>query len=395
MAGALEIFGVSMGMLLSGTASAVGQKVVYQHNVTSECPGGLAPQYTTFAKPYFFTLTMFIGEALCLLWYYLDREFDRARSKNKKGYASDTEALLGLDGSPASEKKPPAAAGSPKASAGVPQRKPPLWVFAVLSLFDLSATTIGSIGLIWVDASVNQMLRGSGVVFTAIFSIMLLKSRLAWKQWVGIGIVCAGLVLVGLSGYLGEGQSGTVGPPVSPFDSLIGIIFVLIGSALNAVQGVLEEKLMKAVGGAEVSPLELTGWEGVFGTIFCASIMLPAVNFIPGPNCGSQENIFDTLYLLRYPIISAACLTFIFALMIMNFLSQKITQLLSAVHRQLISSIRTLMVWGVDLVIYYFISRSVGESWETKTSLIELAGFCCLVAGTFVYGRNRAPPTSQ
>lgn len=50
MAGALEIFGVSMGMLLSGTASAVGQKVVYQHNVTSECPGALAPQYTTFAK---------------------------------------------------------------------------------------------------------------------------------------------------------------------------------------------------------------------------------------------------------------------------------------------------------------------------------------------------------
>jgi drug/metabolite transporter (DMT)-like permease len=364
-----------MGMLLSGTASAVGQKVVYQHNVTSECPGALAPYYTTFAKPYFFTLTMFIGEALCLLWYYLDREYDRCRSKNKKGYASDTEALLGPD--------------------GVPQRKPPLWVFAVLSLFDLSATTIGSIGLIWVDASVNQMLRGSGVVFTAIFSIMLLKSRLAWKQWVGIGIVCAGLVLVGLSGYLGEGQSGTVGPPVTPFDSIIGIIFVLIGSALNAVQGVLEEKLMKAVGGAEVSPLELTGWEGVFGTIFCASIMLPAVNFIPGPNCGSQENIFDTLYLLRYPIISAACLTFIFALMIMNFLSQKITQLLSAVHRQLISSIRTLMVWGVDLVIYYFISRSLGESWETKTSLIELAGFCCLVLGTFVYGRNRPPPTSQ
>lgn len=90
---------------------------------------------------------MFIGEALCLLWYYLDREYDRCRSKNKKGYASDTEALLGPDGSPASEKKPAAAAaGSPKASAGVPQRKPPLWVFAVLSLFDLSATTIGSIG---------------------------------------------------------------------------------------------------------------------------------------------------------------------------------------------------------------------------------------------------------
>jgi len=372
MASALEIFGVSMGMLVSGTASAVGQKVVYQYNVTSECPGALEPYYTSFQKPYFFTLTMFIGEALCLAWNYLDREFDRARAKGKKGQTADTEALLGSDG---------------------PQRKPPLWVFAVLSLFDLSATTVGSIGLIWVDASVNQMLRGSGVVFTAIFSIMLLKARLAWKQWIGIGIVCFGLVLVGLSGYLGEGETGTVGPPVSPFHAFIGIVFVLIGSALNAIQGVLEEKLMKAVGGAEVSPLELTGWEGVFGTIFCASLMLPAVNFIPGPNCGSQENIFDTIYLMRYPLVAAACLTFIFALMIMNFLSQKITQLLSAVHRQLISSIRTLMVWGVDLVIYYFISRSVGESWNTETSLIELAGFCCLVAGTFVYGRNRpAPP---
>ena len=42
---------------------------------------------------------------------------------------------------------------------------------------------------------------------------------------------------------------------------LIGIVLVLLASALNAAQNVFEEKLLKAVGGAEVDPLELVGWE--------------------------------------------------------------------------------------------------------------------------------------
>ncbi len=71
-----------------------------------------------------------------------------------------------------------------------PKSKPPLWVFAVLATFDLSGTAIGGVGLQWVDASVNQMLRGSGVVFTAFASILLLQRRLCIKQWYAHVLIC-------------------------------------------------------------------------------------------------------------------------------------------------------------------------------------------------------------
>ncbi len=337
--------------------------------------------------------------------------------------------------------------------------KPPLWVFAVLATFDLSGTAIGGVGLQWVDASVNQMLRGSGVVFTAFASILLLQRRLRIKQWYvciyptigwcpcssqsestdryrlcffvgffflshfshacrgGIVIVCLGLVCVGLSGFLREKySSGThrrlsffgfiahtdaltlrwlccagsaASSNVSPMKVLLGIALVLAGTALNAVQGVLEEKLMKAVGGAEVHPLELVGWEGVFGLIFSAYILLPVVHWLPGPNCGSVENLFDTLYMVQQPFVFALIGIFIVALMIMNYLSQQISKVLSAVHRQLISSIRTLIVWTVEILLYYVLHmHAYGEAFDLW-SIIQLGGFVCLVAGTFFYGRAK------
>ena len=67
---------------------------------------------------------------------------------------------------------------------------------------------------------------------------------------------------------------------------LIGIILVLLASALNAVQNVFEEKLLKAVGGAEVDPLELVGWEGLFGSLLSMFVLLPIVYQIPGDDCG-------------------------------------------------------------------------------------------------------------
>lgn len=53
------------------------------------------------------------------------------------------------------------------------------------------------------------MLRGSMVVFCAIFSRWMLKRKLTNMQWSCIGLVCVGLALVGMSGLLKQhyGQS--------------------------------------------------------------------------------------------------------------------------------------------------------------------------------------------
>jgi len=316
------------------------------------------------------------------VWYHLDQQYEAFNGK-KHAMSEETPLVNGAEGN----------GGVPK------QRKPPLWVFAILASFDLSATAIGGVGLQWVDASVNQMLRGSGVVFTAFFSIALLSRKLRWKQWGGILIVCMGLALVGMSGYLREqfsSSGGTQqGPVLTPSEVLLGVLLVLIGSALNAFQGVIEEKLMKAVGGAEVHPLELVGWEGVFGCIFAAFLMLPAVNFLPGSNCGSQENLLNTIYMIQEPFVFVCIIIFIFALMVMNYLSQEISKVLTAVHRQLISSIRAALVWGVEVFMYYVMHLySYGETFD-RWSWVQMAGFLCLVGGTLFYGRSKEAEEQQ
>ena len=136
---------------------------------------------------------------------------------------------------------------------------------------------------------------------------------------------------------------------VSGGQLLIGILLVLLASALNAVQNVFEEKLLKAVGGAEVDPLELVGWEGTFGTLLSAFVLLPIVYQIPGPDCGKAEDSLNTLKQLQNsPLAVGLSLSFVIGLMLMNWTSQQISQQLSAVHRNLVSAVRTVLVYVFD-----------------------------------------------
>ena len=42
------------------------------------------------------------------------------------------------------------------------------------------------------------------------------------------------------------------------------------------------------------------------------------------------------------------------------------------------------MVWGIDLVIYYFIDTEFGEKWD-QYSWVQVIGFLLLVLGTLTY----------
>jgi drug/metabolite transporter (DMT)-like permease len=248
--------------------------VLYETPVLGKCG------VTNFQKAYFLTLAMFIGEALCLLIYFVKKHMAARRVRHSAG---DTSYLTLTDGgSPdygarsnssssvngaESPMSMPLAGENTEQSLGSSEsvstaKPPPVWVYAVLSCFDLSATAIAGVGLIWVDASTNQMLRGSMVVFCAIFSVMLLNRKLSRGQWTSIGVVCLGLAIVGSTGMLQKHFA----PPatddsnaVSSGQLLIGIVLVLLASAINAIQNVIEEKLLKASGGADVDPLMLVG----------------------------------------------------------------------------------------------------------------------------------------
>lgn len=64
--------------------------------------------------------------------------------------------------------------------------------FSVLSVHLVLLVMCAGIGLVIVDASVWQMLRGSIIVFTGILSVVFLKRKLKLFHWVGVSVVVVG-----------------------------------------------------------------------------------------------------------------------------------------------------------------------------------------------------------
>merc|ERR1739848_348409 len=105
----------------------------------------------------------------------------------------------------------------------------PYWkkvcIVAVPGLFDLIATGLLWIGLILIPASICNMLRGSCIVFSAIFSIMFLKdAKIYGYQWFGLANCTLGIAFVGLAQWFaGAGVSGS-----STQEIIFGMVMVIL-----------------------------------------------------------------------------------------------------------------------------------------------------------------------
>ena len=176
----------------------------------------------------------------------------------------------------------------------------------------------------------------------------------------------------------------------STFLVFAGILLILAGSALNSFQNVIEELLMKMlVNYREPHPLEIVGWEGVYGTLLSAFVLLPAAYYIPGSDCGGRlENSLDTLYQLRSPAVLFLVLCYVAALGYMNYSSMELSRLLSAVVRNLVSAMRTVLVWVISVLLYYAVGKTYGERLGLW-SVVELCGFILLIAGSMLYSREK------
>jgi hypothetical protein len=125
---------------------------------------------------------MFIGEAMCLVVYFLKQYAKRRQSRASMDSYSQLSGGAGRLSPAVSAVNPSSFNVSSKGEGGLlsadvaeaelAAKKPPLWVYAILCVFDLSATAVGGVGLIWVDASTNQMLRGSMVVVSVFFGTL-------------------------------------------------------------------------------------------------------------------------------------------------------------------------------------------------------------------------------
>lgn len=317
------------GLIFFGTICSLLAKLIY--SVPAPSIHGTKARYE---KPWFQVLAMFVGMSACI--------------------------LLDL----------------PKSSSG--SQETGVWIISIPTLLDLFATACGTTGLLYTPVSVYQMLRGAMLVFTAMMSVLFLRRRLSAMNYAGIGLCLMGTFLVGVANILADTSSRK--------NTIFGIGVILLGQVLQAGQAVMEEFLLQD---KQISSVRVVAWEGLFGVFHCVLWVFPIVYLLPGRDHGHLEDVVDAWYMLSHSWAIAGIICMDMTMMLFyNLCGMEVTDSLSAVHRVVIETLRTIAVWVVDLAIYYLISPSLGEAW-TKWSWLQLAGFMLMVAGTVVYNYDK------
>ena len=334
--------GLALGMLVTGSVNTISTKLADLQIVA-----GLDPKTPhAFNHPFFQACLMFLGEALCLAVYQAKKAF----CAKKRGE------------------------GAKKARKNK-QRWSPL-IFLLPACCDMTGTSLMYVGLNLTSASVFQMLRGSVVLFTGVFSVVFLGRKLYCYHWTGMCLVLIGAAVVGVASVVFPDTNAHAAS-----DPLLGDILIVVAQVVTAVQMVVEEKL---VNGKGIPALQAVGWEGVFG--FCLlGCGLVGMYYAPGVQAFSTGNTTanhfeDTPDAAAQISNSApllfACLGNVLSIAFFNFLGLSVTKYMSATHRMVLDSLRTIIIWIVGIAVF-------GETF----SWLQLAGFVILLLGTLIYNK--------
>eukprot|EP00033_Pygsuia_biforma_P000188 GCRY01000237.1.p1 GENE.GCRY01000237.1~~GCRY01000237.1.p1 ORF type:complete len:410 (+),score=80.66 GCRY01000237.1:2-1231(+) len=346
------------GNVFFGTFTAVTQKTLY--SLDAKGKDGDTHQ---FQKPYFEALWMFIFMAFVLAFHFGGKLI----SFFKNGGVS----LL-------MEKKTPLKT---------------YFIIAIPSFCDLLASVTQGIGLLWVTASVYQMLRGALLFFGAVWSIIFLKRKLKSFQWLGITFVIIALFMVGSASIFGDSS----GNKPAWYLELIGVLLIIVAQAIQAGQIVIEDFLMSNI---DCDPMVVVGFEGLWGTIMML-VFLVIVQFTPSSGGDFShvyhEDSIDSIHMIgNSTAIQILVIVYGFAILGLNVCGMKVTQRTQAVVRTITESVRTLGIWVVDLLAYYLLGHYYGhqymldhssaEKW-TAWSFLQLFGFMFMIAGVFTYNQ--------
>jgi hypothetical protein len=345
------------GMLIFGTATVVTQKFLFEQ--TGEGRYGLVHE---FRKPWFQTDTMFLGMTLSLLAYVILGKKDRAEVNGEQ----------------------------------VIEEKKANWKLyfsaALPALCDLSATSLMNVQLLYINASVWQMLRGSMVIFSSIFCAFILKRpHYPYMWWAILCVVCA-LTVVGFAAVMstGAGKEG-----VSTERTILAIFLTIVAQLIQATQLVIEDFLLHDL---DTHPLQLVGLKGFWGFVLCTSLAFPVIQNVSGQEGnGVHEDLFDTFTMLKNtPLILAFIVLYVFFILCYNIGGMLVTNVFSAVYRTILEGLRTLCIWAVQLILFYSLkgNKSVGEEWN-RWSFMQLAGFALLFTGSLMYNKIVRLPCFQ
>lgn len=358
-----------VGMLGTGSVNTITMNM--QMKMTSI---GLAGTEQTFSKPWFGTLNMMLAMLLVLFADMLVSCLSRACFSGK------TAALEPLIDSDVPKRR----------KASIAKEQLPYWkrvcLVSIGAAFDLLATALSCIGIQYIPASVWQMLKGSALLFTGLFSVVALKRKLYVHNYLGLFLCFVGVTVVGLASVLGSSGGGTSSSTQEPLGLVIfGMSVVLAGQVVQAAQVIAEEWLMKDL---SLPAMQIIGLEGLWGVLMMVVLVYPLLYMLPGNDNGHQEDFMDTMAMLSNSAPLLGCVVaYLLSCSTFNVTGIAITQELSAVHRMMMDASRTLVIWLFDLGVHYLWDPSspFGEAL-TPYSGLQLLGFIILVTGQATYG---------
>jgi drug/metabolite transporter (DMT)-like permease len=367
-----------IGMIVFGSLNTIVRKAQMETCSSSSFPADPAiskgctdPSQEPFNKPWMGNLFMFIGELLLFVSVW-------SEPKRQRQSQSQSDLMTNLPDLPSI-------------------------YLALPASLDVLGSGLSGVSMLFISASVWQMLRGSMIIYTAILSVIFLKRKLSSQHFIGLLTAFAGLSLVGYSAYLDSAPAdafrslfaGTflfnhlrgIGEE-SDSSSLVmlGIILTVLSQLCSAVQVVVEEAMLKNTDRFRTpSPSRVVAFEGLWGFIIM-SVVLFAMQIVPGDDHGSYENSVDAYEKMSnnsflFFLIVVYCLS----IALFNQCGMAVSKYLSSLHRTLIDSLRAVVVWGAQLAMFYFFdSQSYGVAW-TRNSWLQLVGFILLFLGTLIY----------
>eukprot|EP00934_Nitzschia_sp_Nitz4_P008999 Nitzschia sp. Nitz4//scaffold4_size323378//121144//122799//NITZ4_000650-RA/size323378-snap-gene-0.416-mRNA-1//1//CDS//3329553369//8989//frame0 len=388
-AGVAELF-VFVAAIVSGTACSICSKTMMELKGV-----GISGTEEVFTKPIFQTFGMFVGMLFGLVMHwvvlYFKIDFPGYHHKKEESTTSQNTSLPGSNyGSIVAETDPLVAKKEEEESAesdGLPVWM--YWFLAIPAMFDLGATALCMMGLQYIDVSIYQLLRGSGIIFVALMKQHVLGDHLYSFQWVGVFFNVVSVFLVGGTAILNE-HDQSESDDSKHGQALLGVLLVMCGAVVQAMQFVFEEKVMTM--DIPAPPLLLIGMEGFWGTVLCIFVVYPLAYFLPGNDHGSYEDFWNTFYMfMNNGIIQKAFVIYFFAIFMYNFFAVLVTYMLNSIWHAILDNFRPITVWGTDMFIYYVITSSgdFGEPW-TKWSWVQVGGMFVLLYGTGVYNAPNA-----
>ena len=357
-------------MVICGTINTIANKL---QNLTSSLG-------VVYKHPFFVTFTIFLGDSICLIFYYLNiknlektneikfQEIESFSNENFN-YSIDSDFVK-------------------------PEATP--FMLIIPALCDFFGSTIMTIGITMLNGSTYQMMRGSLILFTALFSRIFLKNKLYLFHFIGLMIVISGLFLVGISNFL-------IKPILTKGcknmyeegSTYEGYLLVILAQVFVATQFIIEEKFMKQY---KCHPLKAIGWEGVWGTLLYSCVLIIFQKIECFKRLNNQNNWFlaicsrnnlnqyhleDSIFALNQiannKLLLFYSILFSSSIAIVDYLGITVTKIASSTSRAVTDTLRTVFIWA------FFLLPIVDECHREHFNNIQFLGFIFLIIGTSVY----------